>query len=62
MTSMATRSPSGTRCLPRGVFDPVTSILAAAASLEGDRAEHVATILNNGQALVTGGIEGFQEL
>src|SRR5690348_17498994 len=41
------------------VFDPVTSISTAAASLEGDRAEHVATILNNGQVLVTGGITRF---
>lgn len=44
------------------LFDPATSVSAAAASLEGDRAEHVATLLNNGQVLVTGGIEGFQEL
>lgn len=44
------------------VFDPVASISSAAASLEGDRAEHVATMLSNGQVLVTGGIEGFQEL
>ena len=44
------------------VFDPVASISTSAASLEGDRAEHVATMLSNGQVLVTGGIEGFQEL
>jgi WD40 repeat protein len=44
------------------LFDPATSVSTAAASLEGDRAEHVATLLNNGQVLVTGGIEGFQEL
>ncbi len=44
------------------LFDPATSVSTAAASLEGDRAEHVATMLNNGQVLVTGGIEGFQEL
>ena len=44
------------------VFDPATSASTTAASLEADRAEHVATMLNNGQVLVTGGIEGFQEL
>jgi WD40 repeat protein len=44
------------------LFDPVTSISTSAASLEGDRAEHVSTMLNNGQVLVTGGITGFQEL
>jgi galactose oxidase-like protein len=41
------------------LFDPVISASTAVASLEGDRAEHVATILNNGQVLVTGGISGF---
>jgi hypothetical protein len=44
------------------LFDPATSVSTSAASLEGDRAEHVATMLNNGQVLVTGGIDGFQEL
>lgn len=44
------------------LFDPATSVSTAAASLEGDRAEHVATMLKNGQVMVTGGIEGFQEL
>jgi hypothetical protein len=43
-------------------FDPRTSVSTAAASLEMDRAEHLVTLLNNGQALVTGGLEGFQEL
>ena len=41
------------------LFDPAISASTAVASLEGDRAEHVATILNNGQVLVTGGISGF---
>jgi hypothetical protein len=44
------------------LFDPATLISTAAASLEGDRAEHVATKLNNGQVLITGGISGYQEL
>jgi Galactose oxidase, central domain len=44
------------------LFDPATSVSTAAASLEGARAEHVATMLNNGQVLVTGGIAGFQQL
>ena len=30
------------------LFDPATSVSTSAASLEGDRAEHVATMLNNG--------------
>jgi Galactose oxidase, central domain/Kelch motif len=44
------------------LFDPATSVSIAAASLETDRAEHKATRLNNGQVLITGGVEGFQEL
>jgi len=44
------------------LFDPATSVSTTAASLETDRAEHVATRLNNGQVLITGGISGFQEL
>lgn len=44
------------------LFDPATSVSTAAGSLEGDRAEHIATLLSNGQILVTGGITGFQEL
>lgn len=44
------------------LFDPVTSASIAAASLETDRAEHKATMLNNGQVLITGGVKGFQEL
>src|SRR6185437_5029494 len=44
------------------LFDPATSVSTSAVSLEGDRAEHVATMLTNGQVLVTGGMEGFQEL
>ena len=44
------------------LFDPATSVSTAAASLEGARAEHVATMLNNGQVLVTGGVWGFQQL
>ena len=41
------------------LFDPATSGSTAAASLQADRAEHVATLLNNRQILVTGGITGF---
>jgi len=41
------------------MFDPATSVSTVAASLEADRAEHVATTLNNGQVLITGGITGF---
>jgi hypothetical protein len=44
------------------LFDPASSVSTAAASLEAKRAEHVATILNNGQVLITGGIAGYQEL
>jgi len=44
------------------LFDPASSSSTTAASLEADRAEHVATRLNNGQVLITGGIAGFQEL
>jgi hypothetical protein len=44
------------------LFDPATSVSTTAASLEADRAKHVATRLNNGQVLITGGIAGFQEL
>jgi WD40 repeat protein len=44
------------------LFDPATSTSTAAASLEGDRAEHVATLLQNGQILVSGGKSGYQVL
>jgi len=44
------------------LFDPTASVSIAAASLETDRAEHQATMLNNGQVLITGGVKGFQEL
>ena len=44
------------------LFDPATSVSRAAASLQVDRAEHVATLLQNGQILVSGGESGFQEL
>ena len=44
------------------LFDPATSVSTEAASLQADRAEHVATTLNNGQVLITGGIAGGQLL
>jgi WD40 repeat protein len=44
------------------LIDPGSFASTPAASLEQARAEHVATILNNGQVLVTGGHVGFQEL
>jgi hypothetical protein len=44
------------------LFDPTTSVSTTAASLETDRADHVATRLNNGQVLISGGISGYQEL
>jgi hypothetical protein len=44
------------------LFDPSTSASTAAASLEAERAEHVATLVSSGQILVTGGITGFLEL
>jgi hypothetical protein len=44
------------------LFDPGSSNSTIAASLEADRAEHVAIRLNNGQVLITGGVAGFQEL
>jgi Galactose oxidase, central domain len=40
-------------------FDPTTSVSTRAASLEVDRAEHVATLLSNGHILVTGGVQGY---
>ena len=43
-------------------FHPTTSVWTPAASLEVDRAGHVATLLKNGQVLVTGGIQGFLQL
>jgi hypothetical protein len=44
------------------VFNPSTGSTAAAASLVGARAEHMAVLLNNRQVLVTGGREESQEL
>jgi len=44
------------------LIDPATFASTPAASLEQARAEHIATILNNGQILVTGGRVGSQEL
>src|SRR5262249_43171235 len=44
------------------LYDRNTSVSIPAASLEVDRAEHIAILLNNGEILVTGGVSGFQEL
>jgi WD40 repeat protein len=44
------------------LFDPATSISIAVASLETGRAGHMATMLRNGQVLVTGGVSGYQAL
>jgi hypothetical protein len=44
------------------LIDPATFASTPAASLEQARAEHVATVLKNGQVLVTGGRVGSQEL
>jgi hypothetical protein len=44
------------------LIDPATFASTPAASLEQARAEHIATILNNGQILVTGGRVESQEL
>ena len=44
------------------LIDPASFTSTPAASLEQARAEHVATILNDGQILVTGGRVGSQEL
>jgi WD40 repeat protein len=44
------------------LIDPATMVSTSAASLEQARAEHVATLLNNGQVLITGGRVGYQEL
>ena len=44
------------------LFHPATSVSTAAASLETDRAEHVSTMLNDGEVLITGGIAGSLEL
>jgi hypothetical protein len=40
------------------VFDPANSASSVAASLETDRAQHIATALNNAEVLITGGISG----
>jgi Galactose oxidase, central domain len=40
-------------------FDPTNSVSTVTASLEGDRAQHLATTLNDGKVLITGGISGF---
>lgn len=47
---------------PAELFNPGTFDSTAAASLESPRAEHTATLLNNGQILVTGGRFESQEL
>jgi hypothetical protein len=44
------------------LIDPATFASMPAASLEQARAEHVATLIGNGQILVTGGRIGSQEL
>ena len=44
------------------LFNPGTFNSTSAASLESARAEHAATLLNNGQVLVTGGRYESQEL
>jgi WD40 repeat protein len=44
------------------LINPVTLAAKPAASLESDRTEHVATLLKNGELLVTGGRSGYQEL
>jgi WD40 repeat protein len=44
------------------LFNPTTSVSTAAAILEQDRAEHVSTMLSDGEVLITGGIAGNQEL
>ena len=54
--------PEWTTIVAAELFDPATSVSTTAASLEGDRAEHGATMLSNGQVLITGGIHGYKEL
>jgi Galactose oxidase, central domain len=44
------------------IFDPASSISTKAASLEVDRAGQVATMLNDGQLLITGGTRGALDL
>jgi hypothetical protein len=44
------------------LFDPASSVSTTAASLAGARADHAATMLNNGEVLITGGVWGFQQL
>jgi hypothetical protein len=59
--SMAMPIQSGTRSL-RVNCDPAASVSTTAASLETDRAEHRATMLNHGEVLITGGVQGYKEL
>ena len=40
------------------LFDPARLVSTSAASLVSDRAEHLATVLSDGQILITGGIAG----
>jgi WD40 repeat protein len=42
------------------LFNPTTSVSTAAAILEEDRAEHIATMLDDGEVVITGGISGIQ--
>jgi hypothetical protein len=44
------------------LIDPATFTSIPAASLQQARTEHVATLLNNGEVLITGGRVGSQEL
>jgi WD40 repeat protein len=44
------------------LFDTARSVSSPDATLTSERAEHIATTLNNGEVLITGGISGFQEL
>jgi hypothetical protein len=44
------------------LFDPARAVSTVAASLATDRAQHLATLLNNGQVLITGGVAGYLAL